>query len=412
MFGAGIEAGKGDRPPVVLYPIGALNAGGAQMRSLQLFREVKRRRPGVRIIVYDFSGRAGALDEAFRAAGVELIKGRHEKRETLRFWRFCRKLRPDIVHTNLGALSGYLIFVAWLTGVKVRICHFRATIDNFFGTFDRYAKRVPARFMIWLLATRVVGVSHAARAFSRVRDRQWQTLYNGIPHEPLDEELKLARARPLKGRRVMALGRIHPQKRYWRFAPIFDALRQVPGHDDATLEIVGTGNSEDMERLQGSVAASAHAGSISLSGETAEPVARLRIADVMLMTSAFEGLPGTVIEALSVGTPVVSEDLPGVREIHAYVKGVTIMKRGSTDAEWGHAIARVLAHADREEIICSFRQSPFLLDRYVTDVMRLWGIAPAAGARSGTPSFASYSASAASGVRGNASAMKTSRSLP
>ena len=75
-----MTASTRDRPPVVLYPIGALNAGGAQMRSLQLLREVKKLRPDVRIIVFlGYVSVAAALDVtlAFAAflAGFGIVGG-------------------------------------------------------------------------------------------------------------------------------------------------------------------------------------------------------------------------------------------------------------------------------------------------------------------------------------------------
>jgi glycosyltransferase involved in cell wall biosynthesis len=36
----------------------------------------------------------------------------------------------------------------------------------------------------------------------------------------------------------------------------------------------------------------------------------LRLADVMIFPSLWEGLPGAVLESLAVGTPVVASDIP------------------------------------------------------------------------------------------------------
>ena len=41
-------------------------------------------------------------------------------------------------------------------------------------------------------------------------------------------------------------------------------------------------------------------------------------ADLLLVTSMREGLPGVVLEAVAAGTPVVASDLPGVRWLEEF----------------------------------------------------------------------------------------------
>jgi glycosyltransferase involved in cell wall biosynthesis len=359
---------------VILYPIVGLDRGGAQIRSLQLLREVKKLRPDVRIVVYDLLGRPDALDEAFRASGVELIKGCGRPQEVYHFWRFCRHARPTVLHANIGVLSGYLLLVAFMTGVSVRICHFRSTRDRHTGFVDRYVKRAVARLLIWLLATKIVGVCHSVRRYSPARDAQWLTIYNGIPHENLQVELSRADSRRREPIKILALGRIHQDKRFWRFAPIFDALRALPGQEKTTLHIVGAGAPEDDRKLQRTTERSTFRDSIFIHGETVDPMRFFRASDVLLLPSAHEGLPGTAIEALSVGTPVVSADLPGVREIASHIPGVSVVGDGADVAEWARTVEKALATSDRHAIIRAFHDSPFLLGRYVADIMQLWGV--------------------------------------
>lgn len=360
--------------PTILYAIDAMNRGGAQIRSLQLIEAVKNLRPETRIIVYDFSNREDVLDEAFRAAGAELIKRDRRPRETIRFWQFCRQARPSVVHTNIGVLSGYLLLIAYLSGVKVRICHFRSTVDRHSRFFDTYLRRAIGRLLIWLFATKVVGVCHSVRKFSPVRDAQWLTIYNGIPHREVEVELQLAEDRPKAPAKVLALGRIHHQKSYWRFVPIFDAVRRLPGHEHTSLHIVGTGAPEDIAHLQSTIDASPFHTSIHVHGDTADPFGYFRSCDVLLLTSDFEGLPGTALEALSVGTPVVSADLPGAHEIAAHIPGVSILPHGASEAEWARAVDEALRTYDRLAIIRAFHSSPFLLGDYVASMMQVWGL--------------------------------------
>ena len=56
-------------------------------------------------------------------------------------------------------------------------------------------------------------------------------------------------------------------------------------------------------------------GQIIFVGRTEMPYRYLRAADLMLLTSRWEALPISIVEAFRVGTPVVATDCSGVHEL-------------------------------------------------------------------------------------------------
>ena len=60
----------------------------------------------------------------------------------------------------------------------------------------------------------------------------------------------------------------------------------------------------------------------------------LKTADVLLLPSIHEGLPGVVLEACASGTPVLASDLPGVREIASRLPLVRYLPLTAADEEW------------------------------------------------------------------------------
>jgi|GEM_PF-1172251 len=364
-------------PKTILYALGRLDVGGAEMRSLQLLETLKRAHPELRILIYVFSGQRACLDPRFERAGMRIVPGRWGVAGVFHFWLTCLRERAGLVHTNCGMIGGYFVFAAFLAGVKVRICHFRITSEHRFDALSRLRGRLGV-FLMLLFGTAIIGVSAASRHYPRIPEHRWRTLYNGIPCE--EPATALANRAPLRGqgsKRLIVLGRIDPQKNYGRAVSVFEALARTGDGRKLRLDFVGTGSAEDLARLHARVAASPAAGAIGIRGLSDDPLDHLRNADLLLLTSVLEGLPGVVLEALSVGTPVVASDIAGTREIAAAIEGVTLVPLDAGDDIWSDAIRAALSEDRAASIIRSFRQGPFRFEAYVANMAALWGLPPA-----------------------------------
>jgi len=111
--------------------------------------------------------------------------------------------------------------------------------------------------------------------------------------------------------RVVGIGRLVAQKNPLLFVSAAAALRaRCPG---ARFEWIGEGP------LRGAVAAAVTAAGLDdcceLLGERSDVPDLLRGADLVWMTSDWEGLPNAVIEALASGVPVVATDVGGTAEL-------------------------------------------------------------------------------------------------
>jgi glycosyltransferase involved in cell wall biosynthesis len=364
----------GAAPPVILYLLGDLNHGGGEMRSLELFEEIKARQPKVDIVLYTISKEAGKLEERFRRTGARIVRRGKGFRGFLDFWRACRRHRAAVLHANAGTFGGYFALVAFAAGVRKRICHFRTTSEERTGI----ANRVKAAFglvLLHLFGTEFVGVCAAARHYPRISERRWTTIYNGIRCDEPATALRKRRAVERDGsRNLVVLGRISPEKNFIRPVRIFEALAESRRNELMTLHFVGTGSEPNLALLQRRIAASPASRSIILHGVSDEPLADLRRADLLLLTSLREGLPGVILEALSVGTPVVASDLPGVREIGEAVEGVTRVPASAPDHAWCDAILAVLSDNRAEAIIHSFARGPFKMGAHMTQMAALWDL--------------------------------------
>ena len=103
------------------------------------------------------------------------------------------------------------------------------------------------------------------------------------------------------GRWIVGVGRLVPQKRWDR---LIAAMPFLP--TPVSLAIFGEG--ELRQVLERQVAVLGLGGRIMLPGHVADPLPAMAQAAVVALTSDYEGVPGVLREALSVGTPVVTTD--------------------------------------------------------------------------------------------------------
>ena len=104
---------------------------------------------------------------------------------------------------------------------------------------------------------------------------------------------------------ILGMGRLQPQKDFANLIRAFAALR---ARRPARLMILGTGPlHHELERL---AARSDISADVELHGFTPRRLAYLRHASLFVLSSAWEGLPTVLIEAMGCGCPVVSTDCP------------------------------------------------------------------------------------------------------
>lgn len=353
----------------LVYTLGKLDVGGAEIRSLRLFQGLKERGVQIDGAIYIISGHTGALDEKFEKLGLKLVYGRPGLRGLFHLWRFLIRFRPKVFHTNVSTANGYYALVAKMAGTPVVISHYRSLDDVRAGTFHK-VKAALGRLLTNGLSQSVVGVCDSAQSFARAPDRKWVTLYNGI--DLPDAEGGDSR---VVGLTIGYLGRISTEKNPHRALEVLQSVLLDSRGKTARLRIAGGGSPEQMKALAKDVKQRGLENHVELCGVTDRPIDFLQRCTVLLLPSHREGLPGAVLEALSVGVPVVASDLAGVREIATAVEGVLTRHLSATNTEWAESVFEAAA-MDRRAIAASFAQGPFLINGHVQAVISLWKPGP------------------------------------
>lgn len=107
--------------------------------------------------------------------------------------------------------------------------------------------------------------------------------------------------------RFVAVGRLDVIKGFDRLIGAFGGiLARWPG---ATLRIIGEGY--DRPRLERMILEAGLSGSVELAGHSDDVAGELRVADVFILPSLYEGMPNTLVEALDQGCRVVATPCRG-----------------------------------------------------------------------------------------------------
>lgn len=325
--------------------LGSLDVGGAEMRTLEMGSALRER--GIIFDVVTLSGRTGVLADELREIGGTVWPLRLEPAFPRRFTRLLIEGEYDAVHSHVATASGLLLLLARRAGVRVRIAHFHSDGDGRANSPRRRLQRWLLRRWIDENATAMVGVSAASLDFhvgSRWRsDPRCYVLPNGLDLTRVEapaaadirQDLGIEDLAPI----LIHVGRTAYEKNRERLPRL---LAQSTTRPAPHLILAGEITRDERGAL---VRASVNYGisdRFHILGPRRDAPSLIRQSDLMLLPSRREGLPGVLLEAAAVGTPVVASDLPGIRPVAERFDLVRLVAQGASDEEWGAVIDGVL----------------------------------------------------------------------
>jgi glycosyltransferase involved in cell wall biosynthesis len=271
-----------------------------------------------------------------------LLTGKYDFRVLPRLWRIMRIPRADAVVTvGAGDKMFWGRLAARLAGVPVIASALHSTgWPDGVGRLNRMLTR-------WTDAFIAVADAHGRHLveYERFPDHKVHVIYNGIDAERFapqdDNETRRTLGIPPDAPVVGILAALRPEKNHELFlAGTQQILRRLP---TARFIVVGDGPKRaalEIHAEQLGVKQSVH-----FLGTRADVPALLAACDLVALTSHNEAAPVSVLEALSVGKPVVASDVGSVRETVRDGETGRLFPAGDLDA-YAAAVTELLVDAD------------------------------------------------------------------
>jgi glycosyltransferase involved in cell wall biosynthesis len=283
-----------------------------------------------------------------------------------------RYLRREQPHVMLSALNHANIVAIWaksLTRVKMRLVVAEHTI---LSLSTKNSSSIKGRLMPFLIKTfypqadAIVAISHGVAedlvTHTGLSREKVKVIYNPVvtpelfarAEEPLDHHW----FRPGEPPVILGAGRLTKPK---DFPTLIRAFALVRKECRARLMILGEG--EDRPKIEALVRELGLEEDVALPGFVDNPYKYMKRAAAFVVSSQWEGLPTVLIEALALGTPVISTDCPGgSREIldvlGAHQQGKLVPP--GDPKELAKAILSILG--DISTTLTNFDMTPFTIE--------------------------------------------------
>jgi glycosyltransferase involved in cell wall biosynthesis len=234
--------------------------------------------------------------------------------------KIFKKYKFDIVHTHSSKPGFIGRIAARIVGVP-KIVH---TVHGF--PFHPYQKKLIKKFyqsmekFAALFCDKVVFVNNSEREAAIVdhliQPRKAITIYNGIELPKIEIQTKRKSDKFIIGSCL----------RFWKQKNIIDTINAAicVCKQNKDIQFIFIGDGELYKVVEKMVYDSGFEDRIQLPGWQKNSAEWLQKFDVFLLYSKWEGLPLSILEAMSYGLPIVASDIKGNNELVSDVNGILV----------------------------------------------------------------------------------------
>lgn len=323
---------------ILVIACGTLEAGGAERIISILSAFFVQKFDQVRIYTWRDAPVFYNLDKQIT---VVSIPGRSGKKSLLGqmswFRKHIKQLQPFCVLSFLAPFNMLTIVSLFGSHVPVYVAE---RIDPYYGcpnVFWRYLRDYIYKFSHGVCAQTQRNKDY----FKGIVRQKTEVIYNPVF---LKQNLIGTALKTPKEKKIVSVGRLHPQKNFELLLDAFaDVDKVFPGY---SLVIYGEG--EIRERLECKIKQLHLTGKVTLPGNKNNIHSLLLSAEIFVMSSDYEGMSNALIEALCLGLPCISTRVSGAEELIENEKSGMLVETGDKDG-LSHAIVELLKDKGKRE---------------------------------------------------------------
>ena len=272
------------------------------------------------------------------------------------FRKHIKKEQPDVVIAFMEAVYEFVLLA--LLGTKTPVISSER--------LDPALISWPRKVLRWLLlptaTAHVVQTQQIKQYYNQRIQKKTHIIYNPVNEKVFSPTLTLPRREGDRLNRIISVGRLYPQKNQKMMIEAFAKI--APKFPEWSLVIYGEGYlRKDLESLVERLKVK---DKVLLPGRCETVIEEVAKSKVFCLSSDYEGMSNAMIEALCVGTPVISTKVSGTDELIRDGENGLLVDIGNTE-DLAKALEKLLSNQELREKIGKEGQK--LATRFKTDTI-------------------------------------------
>ncbi|MBF0318903.1 MAG: glycosyltransferase [Nitrospirae bacterium] len=302
------QANQSANRPKVLHLITGLDVGGAEK---MLLRFVPRMEEAFENRVCAIKGR-GPIGARLNEAGIPVTyldyHGPFDWRPILEVRRLVDEFNPGILVTYLIHADLFGRILGRSFGIKRIVCYQRGSLLNweFLRKFDRITKALVTKYIV-----QTETAKEELKSALRIEGQKIAVIGNAVDLRDFDFDMdSAAKKRDLginpNNKNIVCVGNLREGKGHEYLLDAFEAV--YARYPDVNLLIVGAGQKEKALAEQTMSFHSRH--NIHFLGARDDVHEILRISDIFVLPTLYEGMSNAIMEAMASKVAVITTDIP------------------------------------------------------------------------------------------------------
>jgi glycosyltransferase involved in cell wall biosynthesis len=228
-----------------------------------------------------------------------------------------REEKPDVIQANGSDTLKYALAARALSGYRPVIYRNISMISNWMG---KSALKKNLYSALFRMVDHVSSVGNESRkdfiSFFQYPEEKISVIRRGVPFSAADRSsVRTALLTSLGlfpgSRIVVHVGNFSPEKNHAFLIDVFSVIRK----EDPAVKLLLVGNGEEYTGIENAVKARSLSDTVFLLGFRSDMENILPAADLFVLCSKVEGVPGVILEAATFGIPSLAVNVGGVAEV-------------------------------------------------------------------------------------------------